>query len=73
MLRLCKHLRLGNMGKSAWQMGQSVQFVEAKVLYQSSACIVRTIREGLEIQTTHGILNKEDGAHLSAVWLPEIE
>lgn len=27
----------------------------------------------LEIQNTEGFLNKEEGAHLSAVWLPDIE
>lgn len=73
-----RHLRLGHVDKSAlvhhgWTIGHSILFDYTKILGKSSSYDRRIVREAIEIRLVEEVINKEDRARLSALWLPALE
>lgn len=71
------HLRLGKLDKSAvaqngWETGHKIN--ETKILYRSSQCHNRVLRESIEISLAgKNILNQEESLHISKTWLTALK
>lgn len=57
----------------SWTVGHNICFEETKILHKSLSRGTRILREFLELQLSQTIINKEEGAKLSAAWLPACE
>lgn len=68
------HVEQSELAHRAWSTRHKILlFEETALMCNISSYHNRLVRESLEFQLSEQVINKEDGAKLSNVWLPVLE
>lgn len=71
-------MRLGQAEKSVmatcgFELDHQIDFGDTRILFKSSLCGERLVRESLEIVNQSKVINREEGVHLTSGWLPALQ